>query len=354
MVRLNLLESPHTPRGVKQPPPAPEREPEEEKPEEFKFTFDSVEGMFGQPKEEGKPEVDLESRPIEEEETSEFLEEKEDAEPERFEEIFPRKRLYLILGILGGVVALGILLYVIFQFSGGEQTLPERAQLQKTPETPETQQAAAANRVQQYLSNNQQENLYFLSFAQKILGTTSPGTSFSLLIITPGKIYFSAIAESRDDIARLHMKLKDAFPGTSFFIESVQPKLIDGQNFLAADFSVNFGSRQQPARAEQVSGFPEKSISEVRSEFNRLASRHKLRVKYFKEGYRTRDQMFNKIYYYTTISGPKNAILNFLTQIAKEYPQISFPKIAIYPFNVASINSQQITARITLVLYNPI
>ena len=121
---------------------------------------------------------------------------------------------------------------------------------------------------------------------------------------------------------------------------------------MVADFSGNFSppNRVRPASQAPLTVNP---ISNIQSLFTRVARQNALSVKYFKEGYRSSDRYSRKIYYYTTIIGTKDRIMKFLSQLVSKYPQLQFAKISIYPFNLQSIDGEQLTARITLVLINP-
>jgi len=360
MVRLNLLESPKTPKGVPEEIPSSEsieKEPDRE------FTFDAVESIFTEKEEssplsEGTP-IDLEEKTVEmpEEQESEFMKESSGVSDDTsftFEDTASKKRFLLMGAAVVGILLIFGLLYMVFnpvEKQPTKETTSAESPAAKTPTTEAKSQTDSP--LQQLYQRNAAENTYYLQVLQKLMDTQVQKVDYSLVIVTPGKIYFSIIADSRDAIAEQHMKLKDVFPGMAFSIESVQSKFLNDRSRLVADFSVNFQLPNRIRQAGRTSVPPVAPISNIRSLFTRLAKENSLSVKYFKEGYRSSDRISQKIYYYTTITGTKNRIVKFLNTVADKYPQVRFAKISIYPFNLESINSEQLTARITLVLINP-
>lgn len=361
MVRINLLDDPLQFAANKQ---SPEEEAAVEKPVEEDFSFDSMEKMFHpeesdvaaaapaeesirEPHESGDSESTVESAKTSLE--SEVYDE--------FDSSLPKKRMFVIGGIVGGVLILALSLYFIF---GGSKEEPSSPKLTKTSSEKAPAGAAGGTNAsplsgpfQTILTENVNQNSRHLNFVNALVGAASSGAGYSLIITSGNRVYFSILAKNRDEIAQFRIQLKKDFPGDLFTLESIQSKMVNGTPLLLADFGTNLkapGGQKAGARPLRAGNL---TTTNIRTVFNGIARKYKLRPKYFKQGYRVPGRLFTKNYYYSTLSGKKQGILKFLGELNRSYPELNFAKISIYPANLSTIDNSTITARITFILFSP-
>ncbi len=360
MVRINLLDDPLQFAGDKQ---THEKEAVAEKPAQEDFSFDSMEKMFHPEESEAAAEVPAADAvpEIDESPGLDRHEESAGTSPDsgfydEFGSTLPKKKMFVIGGIVAGVLILAISLYFIF--SGSEKE-PAAAQTGNVPANSAAKSPAGANTqalsgpFQTVLAENLDQNSRHLSFVNTLVGASAAGAGYSLIITSGKRAYFSILAKNRDEIAQFRIQLKKDFPDNVFTLESIQTKLVNGTPMLLADFGTSLKSLSGKARGARSVQAGNLTVANIRTVFNGIARKYNLRPKYFRKGYRVPSRLFTKNYYYATLSGKKNGILKFLGELNRSYPELNFAKISIYPANLSAIDNSTITARITFVLFSP-
>ncbi len=361
MVRFNMMDVPE--EGSTSRKEASSRPEQGSTPEgdEF-FSLDDMENLIKQPEEEKTAETEMavEEPPAELETPNEISEETafsttESADAEEttsFDSTFPKKRLLAILGIFLAIVFGAFIVYLLIQ-PGEEEALPPIAE-EETPavEQSATQETPSQENVvlQSRLAANKAENLFILDVLQSLLNVQVEGAGPTLAVATPGRILLSLTADNRDAIANFRIRFKETLPGMQLELESIEPKIVDGENKLLVDFSVPLVAR---VAASQSNGGQLVTVSEFRSAFNQLARQSGLRVNFFRQGTQEQSGVFRTIYHYASVSGSHNQILTFLNRMAQQYPSVKFLKVAIGSENLQVILNGRVTARITWSLFIP-
>ncbi|NOX36693.1 MAG: hypothetical protein GXO78_04070 [Calditrichaeota bacterium] len=361
MVRFNMMEVPEEGSASRKEEPSRPEQGGAPEGDEF-FSLDDMENLI-QNQDEPKPgetEVAVEEPPADlevPEEVSEDtsftdMESVDTGETPSFDSTFPKKRLLVILGIFLAIIFGAFIVYLLIR-PGEEEALPPVAE----QEPPAAEQPAAPEPpsqenvvLQSRLAANKAENLFILDVLQNLLNVRVEGAGPTLAVATPGRILLSLTADNRDAIANFRIRFKETLPGMQLELESIEPKIVDGENKLLVDFSIPLVTR---VAASQSSGGQLITVGEFRSAFNQVARQSGVRVSYFRQGTQEQSGVFRTIYHYASISGTRNQILAFLNRMARQYPSVKFLKVAIGSENLQVIQNGKVTARITCSLFIP-
>jgi hypothetical protein len=266
-------------------------------------------------------------------------------------------------GIGVGILVLLIALYFAFTkfFSSDDatniaqpqQTVPQTQNNPQAPaETAET--PAQANTIPQLIAGqyrlNAVENNFRLNTANKLSGIKSGGYLPKLVVVADGYAYLSVLAASRNEANQLAGKIKAALNGGTVKLENTETVVIDGHNKVLANFSVRLPS---PAAGSVTTNF-DKVVDEanLNNVLKALATRHKVRMNYFKRGAKKQQQQLTATNYYLSINGAQQNIADFVAALAKEVPAISIQKLSIFSQNRFSINPNRTLANLDIVFYS--
>jgi hypothetical protein len=266
-------------------------------------------------------------------------------------------------GIGAGILVILIALYFAFtkMFSSDDssniaqpqQTVPQpQTNTQPVSETAET--PPQTNTIPQLIAGqyrlNAVENNFRLSTANKLSGIKSGGYLPKLVVVADGYAYLSVLAASRSDANQLAGKIKAALNGGTVKLENTETVVIDGRNKVLANFSVRLPS---PAAGSVATNF-DKVIDEanLNNTLKALATRHKVKMNYFKRGIKKQQQQLTATNYYLSINGAQQNIAEFVAALAKEVPAISIQKLSIFSQNRYSINPNRTLANLDIVFYS--
>ena len=200
-------------------------------------------------------------------------------------------------------------------------------------------------------NQNTGDNQYHLNYANRFLDVNSAHADYSLLVITPGRIYLSVLGDSRDDIARYRTEVKNSADLATLHLktEYAEVVFIDNQPKFLADLSTQIASQNaQPAASGQGSS----GISQVRSDVNQMARSNGLSMTYYNQGERLSGGRFSRYNVYTKVAGEKASVLNFLAQIVQDMPEAKVNKISLYPANGSTIGNGRTEARVEFTFYD--
>ncbi len=271
-----------------------------------------------------------------------------------------KKKLFIILGVI--LVLLLAALFVILWMGPGEEKPPTAMAPSESgvkPATPPSTVAPTNNTspsgrspmLQRVYARNNGENQYYLNYASNLLGISTAQAGLSMVVLAPGAIYVSVLADSRDDIALFRRAVKDKLPGAQLQIQNISPRLIQNEQKLMADFFIPL-SGSVPAKppgdnVELLRGGAVLSALRAQAQSNRL------RISQLKQGKKYREGIFNIIPYYMQVSGNKTAIINFLSSLTRKYPAIKFTKVSIFPSTAGVIGQGSVKARIEMIVTIP-
>ncbi|RMG67644.1 MAG: hypothetical protein D6715_04285 [Calditrichaeota bacterium] len=367
MVKINFLEVPEEERyklqeGAGAPSPSGQRSQGE-------TSFEEVDLMFQPGEEATQPEVQHPPsflEPPAEAPTAQQAEEPAKPttraqsrptsfEPEAFEQTFSKNRLFLIVGIVLGVLLIAFSLYLILLPEEGPLPEEEVAQQSALPggkaQPGETNPPPTQNvQVQNLLAQNVAESQFYLSTLDKLLRVNTPGIKVSLITLVPGYAYFVVLAPDRDALARLRMELKTKLPHLDFRVVSIESRTIEGQPRVVADFSVTTPQKIKPAGTVSGTVIDPGALPNV---FRTLGKKHHLTIRYFKSGFKSQKPSFQKIYFYSEMKGTPEQIRKFLSELTQRYAALRIGKLSLYPTNLSNGENAKVTARLTLVLFVP-
>ena len=358
MVRFNMMnipEEPSSPRKEETSRPDQESPPEGE---EF-FSLDDVENLIQRketeevqemPETEEEPRLELGGSSEESPSLDTPAEHLED--DTSFESTFPKKRLLIILGIFSAIVLGAFLVYWLIR-PGETDVMPPVAEQKAASEeatAPEERPSQEDLLLQTQLAANKAENLFLLDILQNILNVRVDGAAPTLAVATPGRILLSLSADSRNAIAGFRIRFKEVMPGMQLELESIEPKMVDGENKLLVDFSVPLVTRVAASQGNAGRWITSRELSSL---FQQTARQSGVRVGYFRKGAQERQGMLRTVYHYARVTGTPDQILSFLKRLAQPYPSIKFLKVAIGSENLQEIGNGRVTARITCSLLIP-
>ncbi len=364
MVRINLLEVPEEER-YKLQEGVPASSPRQ--PREGESPFEEVDLMFQPGGETAGGTAETKAEP-----TPSFLKPATEAEPaepsvtktkpsrpgvepDAFEQTFSRNRLFLIVGIVLGVLLIAFSLYLILlpeeEPTAGRPVAEKATAGAGQTEAQATEGQSARNlQVQNLMAQNLAESQFYLSTLNKLLAVSTSETKLSLITMVPGYTYFVVVAPDRDALARLRIALKKQLPLLDFRVVSIESRTINGQPRIIADFSVTTPQKMQPASS--VSGTTIEPAT-LPGAFRALGKKHQLNIRYFKPGFKSQHPLFQKIYFYSEMRGTPAQIKAFLSELTARYPALRIGKLSLYPANLAGRPRSTVTARLTLVLFVP-
>ncbi len=326
--------------------------------------------MGGMP-EEMQDEETLPFFPVEE--SSQKVEEEEpvskpvpEADGESYEDVYSdskSNRLKIWGMVLGGVLVVLAFFAVRPLFTSCDESSgplvnknATTAQPQQNNETTAQpgESSAAATTLPEFLQSkykqNAGENTYRLNLLNSILSARSGKTEPNLVVVTTGYAFVSVAGNSRDDFSKFRKALQSANPEVKVSLESVENKVINGRDKLVADFSMT--TKKLGAGATNL---PQSILNDANFQnvLRSLIKKHGLNVTYLKTGDKIKSGRFKQSYYYAKIRGNQSSIINFLNELARNYPAIKFSKISLFSGNTKTLNGKNVNANIELIFFMP-
>ncbi|GAB4370279.1 MAG: hypothetical protein Kow0042_12440 [Calditrichia bacterium] len=263
---------------------------------------------------------------------------------------FVQNKIFYILGIVA--IFLIVIIFVIMKFWGADKELrtaseiaAERLLSEEAASEKSTSESLLMPVFRQNVSTNQTLN----DQLQKLLEHQSATAKYSLIVMTPSEINMTILAASRDDVARFHLDLKKAFPELGFDIVSVQSKLENGHPMIYADLSAELKGATAAASAPIEPAT--RKIDDISRELRRLAEQHGVGIQYWKEGKNIPQKGYEEVFYYIQASGSRANLLNFFSDLSRQYPMLKINKFSIYPDNLDTISDKKLSSRLNLTYY---
>ncbi len=330
MKDFNLLNDPEN---------VPEKQPTETEPELTPDNFDDLVQTRAEPAETENVSAEITIPEAPDDTTEEkTVSDETDSEIPDFDDSINKKRLFLILGIVVGLIIGGVLLFVVL--SGSEETPQDSA----TPPVAESATAETAAQAEsptldpafaRLFAQNQAYNATINRIAGGIF-TLKAGSAAPAMVVSEGKNLIITIkASSMDDAARFRMILKDKFPGLTIASmgKSMSRQGAVGYWDLVVPITVGGGAPgDMPKEALMDPGA-------FQGRLQQLLRQNSLQVVKLQKGPVVRNGTVGKAHvFYVEIRGSINRIMAFLNQMTRDFPAARIHKVRVgYPnFNVKS------------------
>lgn len=264
-----------------------------------------------------------------------------------------KKKIFLIPLIVIIILAIGFGVFQIIQkFPISSLFKSEKSTQKKTAPTTEAQSVPTiAQPVLEIYQNNLGINLFIQDKLKKIISLRSNTTRFSLIVITPGEINLTVVSDSEDKISQFRRNLTNLLNDLNFRILSTRSQTINNKKMYFADFS----SKIAPASITPYSDDPTKlkQSFDIRTEMTNLTKAHKLKLDYLKNGRALDGNLFQERFHYMGVSGNREGMINFLTELTSSYPLLRINKISANPSNFVTYSDSYVTLRFNISYYQP-
>lgn len=348
MVRLNLMEPPPEETPRKKPSEEEVPVPEEPKTDSSDFLEEMESLSHGTSEIEPPPvaeEPPIEPQPAFAASATEESTTSDEESEYTFESTFPKKKLFVVLGIFIGLVVSAILIYLLVISGGGEKTAsPSQATTKPVTQKTATQANQRNLMLQSRYAAIQARNQFYVQTIATIFHLQVRGVDPVLLVSTPDRLTISLKGDSRDQIAQFRIRFKQQMPGVPLELEGSGFYNEGGQQKILVDFSLPIQANVGGAGASIT--IP-RSMAQVQSQFQQFAQNNGLRLTYFKTGKQAREGLFQATNFYAHLSGTKSRLLQFLQQTAQQLPALRFQKIELGTQNFRSGRNVRLMARIT-------
>lgn len=265
-----------------------------------------------------------------------------------FEQSHNRKMLFIILGI---VLVIAIAAIILFQFfmPGKEEAIPPTAktEIAETPQPAKEETPVENKQLQEIFASNQRQNMGSFNSLRQLNALSTTNLAYSLLIIKPGQIQLTVLANSTEDLDAFRSSLKSSFPGTKIRMVNTESIAENGVSKTVADFTLDLAQGETNPPAVETRDITSKSISSI---LRASTKSHNLDLQKFNKGRETTDRQVRRTNYYCQISGTLSDILEFIDEMSRSYPAIYFSKITLNPRNRTISKEGNVITRITLVL----
>ncbi len=272
-----------------------------------------------------------------------------------YDSAFPKTRLFVFIGI-GVVLILGALFLIYKLYRPGTTEAPAAGQnIERPASTGENLTTppppAIPPALQSRYRQNMARNTEGLRFTRGFLNSGAKNTDHTLIVYTSDQILTSVLANSRDDIARYRQAVKSRFPNLQLNIETVEDKFVNGRKKLLAGFSIPI----KPGRggSAPVPSASPLTFQEFQSQLRALQKKYGIKTAYRKVGERRRERSLNITYFYTTLTGSRTAIMNFLKEVTQRFPGMKINKLSIYPNGATSLSQGRVNARLEISYFAP-
>jgi len=283
---------------------------------------------------------------------SEFDEEitPDTTEPEEdnagFESSFPKKRLFLILGIIIALILGGVLLFILL--SSPEETPPTaetKPQEAVSPNAASSQpqpQPAIDPALLQRLAANKSHNETITTLTGSVFATRAGGAAPAFVVTEGNNFIITVRAATVDDAARFRMAFKEKFPNVT--ISSMGKSVNAGGKGGYWDLAL-----PMPGAKPASSGVEGKLLSAAafQNGVQQLARQNGLRNVKIQKGPQVAEGTFKSQIFYVEVNGKLNNIIAFLNQLTSDFPVARIAKLRMgYPnFNT---NAPRVDAQLDI------
>ncbi len=254
-----------------------------------------------------------------------------------FESSFPKKRVFLILGIVIVLILGGVLLFILL--SSPEETPPTAEatpQESVSPNASETQtppQPAIDPALLRQLAANKAHNEAITKLTGSVFATRAGGAAPAFVVTEGNNFIITVRAATVDDAARFRMAFKEKFPNVT--ISSMGKSVNAGGKGGYWDLAL-----PMPAAKPASSGVEGKrlSVAAFQNGVQKLARQNGLRNVKIQKGPRVADRSFRSQIFYVEVNGKLNNIIAFLNQLTSDFPAARIAKLRMgYPnFNTSA------------------
>ncbi len=250
-----------------------------------------------------------------------------------FDSSINKKRLFLILGIVVGLIVGGVVLFMILSSSEEPPTAMETPQVTEEPAQPEAAQQPETPAINpalvQQFARNQAYNGAVVRMAGGVFSLKA-GNAAPVMIVTEGNnLLITVKANSLDDAARFRMAFKGKFPNLeiSSMGKSVSRSGESGYWDLVVPITAGAASTSGVDATALV------SPAAFQSELQQLLRQNGLQVVKLQKGPVIQNVPGGKAHiFYLEMRGDINRIMAFLNQLTSDFPAAKFHKVRIgYP-----------------------
>lgn len=262
------------------------------------------------------------------------------------------KKAIVLIVILLVIILAG---YGLYRYTGIFKNLPflkKKTTLQNSPaESQPPIPQATVNPLTPVFQKNLGSNSYLNTTLQQIISKKSGTVRFAMVIITPGEINLTVISDAADKVARFKNDLNKSFTGLKFTTIATQTEMINRNQMIFADLSSKISPSSLPTSSASVGSV--KPPSTFNQEVGNLIKKYRLTLEYLKTGKIIDASQYQINHFYLNVSGNKEGILNFISDISTSFPAAQITKISLNPSNLTTYSDSYISARINISYINP-
>jgi hypothetical protein len=262
------------------------------------------------------------------------------------------KKVVVITAILLIIILAG---FGLCQYSGVFKNLPflkkkttlPQAPMESKPPVPQP----AVNPLTGVFQKNLGINSYLNISLQQIIAKKSGTIRFALVVLTPGEINLTVISDASDKVARFKNDLNKSFANLNFTTIATQTKMINRNQMIFADLSTKISPSSLPTSSAAVGDI--KSPAAFDQELGSLIKKHRLTLEYLKTGKTIDNGQYQTNHFYLNVSGKKEGVLNFISDISTSFPAAQISKISLNPSNLTTYSDSYLSTRINISYLNP-
>lgn len=264
-----------------------------------------------------------------------------------------KKKIFLIPLIIVIIVAIGFGVFQVIQkFPISSLFKSEKSTQKKTATTTEKQSVPTiAQPVLETYQNNLGINLFIQDKLKKIISLRSNTTRFSLIVITPSEINLTVVSDSEDKISQFRTNLTNLSNDLNFRNLSTKSQTINNKKMYFADFNSKIAPASITPYSDDLTKL--KQVFDIQTEMTNLTKANKLKLDYLKNGRALDGNLFQERFHYMGVSGNREGMINFLTELTSSYPLLRINKISANPSNFVTYSDSYITLRFNISYYQP-
>lgn len=265
-----------------------------------------------------------------------------------FKSKFSGNKLYYYFA--GAGLLLLLVIFLLFKlFTGG-------AEVAETPKP--VQQPAVSGETKAPVSGTGnvislpifQENYSANKFLQSTVGnlfSKKPATiDYSLLVITPNDINLSVTGNSKNRVVNSAAVLNKITPNVAF-------KVISSRGSSPGKFSGDLVGRikQTKAFAAKISNPRTVQQKDFNNVLKALAKKNNITVKKLVVGKASNQRNYREAPFYADLGGKRDNLVHLLSELVETYPMVRITKFSIYPYNLGTISSSNLSAKLNFTYY---
>lgn len=248
----------------------------------------------------------------------------------------------LILVVIGGVGG------GIYKLTDGLSNLPfyKRGKAPATikkppPRTP----AEKPTTIPAVYQENTAINQSIYTRLQQLISQKPATVRYALVVLTPSEINLTLVSDSEGKITQFKNDLNKEISGLNLKTLSSRKRIINNTTMYFADLktsTIMLSSATGPITASTLTS------TNLLEEIRAAAKKHKIQIEKIQSGKRRDTPSFSENPYYLNVSGSKDNLLNFLSEMLSGNLTIRLVKLSLNPTNMVTFSDQQLSVRINV------